>query len=169
MLDILNKAEKALPGLLEDEDGWTGLYADSETPHLRRLWRQWGEHRLYLHCFEPCVSGDLGFLHPHPWKSVIRILKGHYEMDLGYGTDPAGQPITLSHIILPPNSVYEMSHPHGFHSVRTGSHEQTWTFMVAGPVIWPNNRIEGNGPSRQLSPRERHGMFKFYRDAYTRY
>lgn len=96
MLNVLLQAEAALPALLTDEAGLIGLYADSERPALRRLWRQLGEYRAYLHRFNPLYS-----------------------------------------------------------------------LMVAGPVEWPENRVRGNAPARELFPGERADLFAFFRGRYA--
>lgn len=164
MLDVLFTAERALPELLKDEAGWSSVYADTEKPALQRLWRQWGEHRIYLHRFETCTPEE-AFLHPHPWKFAIRLLKGRYEMSIGASNDPHREPETVVRMIMEPGSCYEMAHPHGWHAIRPVD-EETYSLMVAGPPVYPQNRIPANTPVRELMPEERRMLFDFFASKY---
>lgn len=164
MLDVLSTAERLLPELLKDEAGWTGLYADTERPALQRLWRQWGEYRIYLHQFERCASEE-AFLHPHPWKFAIRLLKGRYEMGVGTSADPLRAPEIVARMIMEPGSCYEMTHPHGWHVIRPVD-EETYSLMVAGPPVYPQNRIPANTPVRELRLDERRMLFDFFASKY---
>jgi len=166
MLEVLVAVEVALPDLLGDESAWTGLYAASERPALTRLWRQWGEYRVYLHAFEPC-SAEEAFSHPHPWKFAIRILDGCYEMVVGMSADPTVVPTVSAKMLFEPGSCYEMTHPHGFHAIRPVG-GPSHSLMVAGPVIWPENRARGNAPTRPLTGEERTGMFQYFHAWYPR-
>src|SRR5512147_535227 len=80
---VLRDVERALPRLLIDRAGWNGIYADTRKPHLRRLWRQYGEYRINLHFFDGMEAGDDAFAHPHPWAFAVRIHEGIYLMDIG--------------------------------------------------------------------------------------
>lgn len=40
MLGKLYAIEAILPDLLKDDAGWQSVFADSEKPHLKRMWRQ---------------------------------------------------------------------------------------------------------------------------------
>lgn len=165
MLSVLFQAEAALPALLSDEAGWTGLYADSERPALRRLWRQWGEYRAYLHRFEPCEAAA-AFVHPHPWRFAIRAF-GRYGMRVGAGSDPGVVPPTVLDVVMEPGSRYAMEHRTGFHGIYPVDPGPLYSLMVAGPVEWPENRVRGNAPARELFPEERSDLFAFFRGRYA--
>ena len=166
MLEKLYEAEAALPELLRDERAWTGVYADAEKPVLRRLWRQWGDHRIYLHAFDPCLPEE-SFAHPHPWSGIaIRVVDGRYEMTVGASADPSVVPPTVVTMIFEPGSVYEMVHPHGFHGTRPIG-GPTYSLMVAGPPTWQENRVRGNTIVRPLTPEERAHLFAVFRARYA--
>lgn len=166
MLKVLYGFETLLPELLFDEEGWKGVHVDSLLPELRRLWRQLGEYRIYLHRFTPCEQGD-EFLHPHPWPMAVRILSGAYEMRLGAGADPHAPAPIVATVVMGPGCVYEMTLPEGQHAVRPLGAEPIYSFMVAGPAVWAQNRIPPPVPPREPVAEDRAEMFAFFRRAYS--
>jgi hypothetical protein len=158
MLEALYEAERLLPSLLATEDGWTGLFADTEKPNLTRVWRQWGENRISLHVFGPCASLEV-FPHPHEWDSAIRILEGECEMGMGVLTSHTHRaagvilpvPEDCFGIVMPPGTAYQMIGSYPWHWVRpTGPHGYA-SLMVSGPPLYPQNRVRKNTPSRILT------------------
>lgn len=164
MLKILHKAEAGLPNLLVDESAWNGVFADSEKPHLRRLWRQWGDYRLYLHHFTHCEPTE-EFPHPHPWQMAVRILEGQYAMGTGRSAN-LDQPPILSHQTYQAGDSYQMLDADEWHAIRPLDSEAL-TIMVAGPVVYPQNRIKANKISRELTAEERSALFARIRRHYT--
>ena len=162
MLEILYEAERLLPKLLETEDGWTGLFADTEKPALTRVWRQWGERRINLHSFGPCSHGQV-FAHPHPWQSAVRTW-GDYEMGIGQSDDPAG-PLFFERMVLKPGSVYAITNAKSWHWVRPAGAGSD-SVMVSGPPIYPQNRIHANTPVRSLTRAEILGMLEYFKRYY---
>lgn len=160
MLDLLFQAERELPYLLLDESGWCGMYADSEKPHLKRIWRPWRENRLYCHDFSECSEKE-EFPHPHPWKMAVGIRAGRCQMRLGVGTTPLVAPPMTTSIILNPGDSYEMLGEHDWHAIRPLMRRYL-SVMVTGPVVYPANKSRGNKPSRDLTQAEmRHAMETF--------
>ena len=151
MLKALYEAERVLPRMLKSVEGWTGLYADTVKPALTRVWRQWGENRIYLHSFGPCGQDEV-FPHPHPWDSAIRTW-GEYEMGVGYGADPETPPAMFAEMAFTPGSAYALVGPNAWHWVRPkGSGSDS--VMVAGPPVYQQNRIRANTPVRGLTETE---------------
>lgn len=116
MLNVLYQVEKELPELLELKD-WESLDVDYEQPRVERVWRPWNEYRVMLHRIHQCNEGAQPLLHPHPWPSAMRIVRGQYEMVVGSGwirwhVRPAAK------IILNEGDCYEMTNLDGWHSVR---------------------------------------------------
>ena len=164
MIDKLLEAERLLPEMLKDESAWIGVYADSERPVLSRLWRQWGENRIYLHAFDPCEAHE-AFAHKHPWKFAIRIVDGIYEMTVGATSDPMIVLPVAARMIFTAGSVYEMCDEDAFHAARPIG-GRSHSLMVAGPKLWDKNRVRANKIVRALTPPERARLFAFFRDAY---
>jgi hypothetical protein len=162
MIDTLLQAEKELPTLLQNEDIWRGLYADSERPHLMRLWCQWGENRINLHHFSHCRRGER-FWHGHPWKMAVRVLEGEYEMGVGY-QDEFGV-IKNIDLLMGSGSLYDMCDQYGRHYVRPVG-DGAWTLMVTGPVVWSKQHLAVNTPSRDLTALERTEIFSYFRAKY---
>lgn len=138
LLNALVDCEQVLPELLQDEDAWQSLWIDYHPPIVERVWRQHGNFRIYLHRIYRAEPDDVLF-HPHPWPSAMRVLEGQYEMAVGYGEGPQPPPVMMR-LILGPNDVYEMNHPHGWHSVRPVT-ETTLSLMVTG-TPWQQRAIE---------------------------
>ena len=116
MLNILNRAEEVLPLLIKERATWHSVFVDYEQPFVERLWREWGEYRLYLHRIHPCAA-DVALFHPHPWPSAMKVLSGSYEMGVGYGSGETVPPVAAT-VILNSGARYEMVHPDAWHSVR---------------------------------------------------
>lgn len=163
MIDVLTAIERELPTLLNDQDGWKGLYADSEKPHLKRLWRPWNEYRINLHHFTACQDTE-EFPHPHPWKMVVRILEGTYLMGLGRASDLLTPPKMIYKKYYP-GEYYEMLEEDEWHAIRPLGAEAL-TIMVSGPPIYQRNKMLGNKPSRELNLEERSELFKRIRVHY---
>ncbi|MDP2343260.1 MAG: hypothetical protein Q8O67_20040 [Deltaproteobacteria bacterium] len=125
MLEVLHRAERALPVLLGSAE-WKSIDVNYEPPRVERLWVGFeSQYRLSLHRIHPCAAA---LFHPHPWPSAVRILDGRYEMGVGYGKE---SPPEAARLILAPGSEYEMIDPDAWHSVRPLS-RSTLSIMVTG-------------------------------------
>ena len=86
-------------------------------------------------------------MHPHPWPSAMRVVKGSYEMclSLGVATVP-------SSLVLTAGSAYEMVDIHAWHNVRP-LNDVAYSLMVMGPKytdqIFDHSKF---GAGRELSP-----------------
>jgi len=115
MLDLLHKAEEALPALLRERSRWQGIFIAYHPPFVERVWCSYGELRIYLHRIFPCEK-NAALLHPHPWPSAMRILDGTYEMGIGYSSTTVPPPLACT-LRLKAGSEYEMTNEHGWHYV----------------------------------------------------
>lgn len=163
MLPILKEVESILPSLLVDE-GWNSVFADTEKPHLRRLWRPYGPHRINLHHFSECEPSE-EFPHPHPWQMAVRILEGSYSMSIGRSSDPNVLPIKFEQKIFRPGDSYEMLDADEWHALRPLGTE-VLSLMVSGPPIYPQNRKRANTPVRELFPDERQVILERFKRHY---
>ena len=117
----------------------------------------WNNGRLYLHVIHPCEAKD-ALLHPHAWKSAMRVLNigGHYEQGIGYRIKVDVDGIITKHDeivcrqIVQGEMYYEMTHPAGIHYVRPLL-QPVYTIMYAGPVEWPENLFKANKELGMLS------------------
>lgn len=146
MLEVLSQIEVDLPNLLQFED-WPSLDITYHPPIVERLWRPWREYRIYLHRIHPC-SMEEALYHPHPWPSAMRILKGEYEMIVGYGSGDI-PPRIAARLILRAGSRYEMAEPDGWHAVRPVD-QPSLSLMVTGPP-WKRLISKSNEPRLELS------------------
>jgi len=143
MFDILQKIEgDILPGLLQDSSIWSTLLIDYEFPVVERLWLQHEGFRIYLHRISPCKGRAL--LHPHPWPSAVKIIRGAYTMEVGSGpTDERRTaPDAAAKIHLQAESGYEMVDPNGWHSVSPDSYP-SYSLMVTGSPYGGNRYKPG--------------------------
>jgi hypothetical protein len=157
MFAALERAEIVLPGLLVDTTEWKDVDVDYHPPRVERLWRQWGNKRVYLHRIHPCRPHEALF-HPHPWPSAMVVLAGRYEMTLGFGVE---KPLIMTTIIMVPGSRYEMTHPDAWHYVRPVN-DIAWSLMVSGPP-WQRDVPKSDKPLRNLLPEAREEILDFFR------
>ncbi len=162
MLAVLQRAEAALPRLLQNESLWQSLYIDYHPPTVERLWCPWEEYRLSLHRIHPC-GPDEALFHTHPWPSAMRILSGEYEMAVGYGkgNDP---PPVASRIICGGDVRYEMIDPDSWHYVRPLG-GVAMTLMVTGKP-WSRSSPKSDAPLRPLTDAQKAALFQFFRSRY---
>jgi len=161
MLEVLYEVEKDLLKLLEDENAWQSVDINYESPRVERLWRQYGEHRINLHCIHRCKPG-MPLFHPHPWPSAMRVL-GEYEMGVGYGTGIVPPPIA-ARIMLQKDSAYEMTDPDAWHYVRP-TKRVAFSLMVTGRP-WSRLGPKSDKPLKPLTADRCKVMFVVFRAFY---
>jgi hypothetical protein len=162
MLDLLHSVELALPILLRDETRWKSVFVNYHPPFVERLWCEWQENRIYLHCIHPCYAED-ALLHPHPWPSTMKVLSGNYEMGIGHGSGTSKPPLA-ARLILAAGSEYEMTNPDGWHYVRP-LNVPSISLMVTGKP-WGRTSPKSDKPLLELSPERQKEIFKFFRSIY---
>lgn len=160
MLEQLKEVEAQMPELLQNAE-WNSLYIDYEKPHVERLWIQLGENRLYLHRILPCEEPQALF-HPHPWPSAIKLLKGSYEMGVGY-TETNEAPPVAAKIVLRAGASYEMTDINGWHYVRPT--EEVLSIMLTGPK-WDRWSFKSNYSLRPLTAEEQDRLKGYFIEHY---
>ena len=167
MIRVLDRAEREIPGLLDDPDGWNTLFIDYEPPIVERLWREFEtDYRVYLHRIYPC---ETALYHPHPWPSAVKIMTGPYEMGIGYEyltrRDPSDYepPITAT-VILTKGSSYEMTDKNAWHYVKPLG-GTSYSIMVTGPKWdrWAPKVTHKLGP---LKPETKEEIIRSFRHFY---
>jgi len=129
MIELLNIILSDIPrSLVEDE--WDSLLINRRKPHTYRIFRNFGEHRVCLHVFDPCDPED-AFPHPHPWPGAFLLLKGEYVHTIGYSPDLETEPDFLYTEIVRPGTMYEIINKRTWHKVQPT--QRTYTIMVNGP------------------------------------
>lgn len=159
MLELLALVRFALPELLIDSGAWNGFYIDYHPPTVERLWRQWGQYRVYLHRIHPCKPEEALF-HPHPWPSAVEIVSGKYEMTVGYGEDNTSPPVAAK-IIFVEGSSYEMTDINAWHAVRPLDGSST-SLMIAGPR-WNRWSPSGETKPKELDDQKRADLIGHFR------
>jgi hypothetical protein len=144
MLSVLYEVESRLKKLVAKSDLHT-MYIDYHKPYVSRVWFQYGSYRVYLHKIEPCKESSEALFHPHPWKSIIRILKGSYEMGIGHSETDEIPTIDCTLELYAP-SIYEMVDRNGWHYVRP-TVEPVYSLMITGEL---NDRKGVNSPDHKF-------------------
>lgn len=125
--------------------GWTGICVNYERPHVERLWRQWGEHRVFLHRLHAC-DRHVALYHPHPWPSVVWVLPSTFGET--YRTDIGVKDQVLTSIESSGGTTFEMLDPDLYHRVYpTGN---SLSIMVIGRPF-PNPPPPPSNPFVALS------------------
>lgn len=157
MLDILDTTLNKLPNLMTQKSTWESLNINYEAPNVERIWKQYGDIRINLHRIFPSTKN---FFHPHPWPCAVVILKGKYEMGLGYGSK---RPPVMSRSILNEGSKYEMVHKHAWHYIKPLD-EPVYSVMVSG-LPWVDV-VSQNSNNISLAPLS-NDVFKELFDIFT--
>ena len=130
MLDKLDTVIAQLPSLLSDFSIWDSIVVNLKHPHTYRVFTYLANgDRVSLHRFEKCDNSE-AFFHTHPWPGAFKILKGSYEMKLGYSC--LGRvdcsPVDVSTLRLASGSSYEITDACTWHSITPL--EESFTVMV---------------------------------------
>lgn len=128
---MIQLLEKLLLKIKHDiiTEEWDSLIVNRRKPHTYRVFRQFGEHRVCLHRFDPCGPDDC-LAHPHPWPGAFLMLKGEYVHKIGYSDSLGTDPTFVFTEIVRPYSMYEIIHPQTWHSVQPL--QTTYTIMING-------------------------------------
>lgn len=156
MFEVLTEVEARLPQWL-GEPGWNSLHVTYEPPEVERLWRQWGQYRVLLHCIHPC---ERPLFHPHPWPSVARLLAGRYEMRVGHGAGLVEPPVAMT-IVLGPGAIYEMVERDAWHAVRPLD-GPSYSLMVAGSPWGREMPRADHPPQPPLEPARRDALLAIF-------
>lgn len=162
----LKQIEKELPQILRDEKRvWNSLDITYLPPRVKRVWTQYNDKiRLFLHKIYP-ASKDEAFYHPHPWFSAMKIVKGSYQMGLGYDDETESPPI-VSTQIFNQGSYYDMTNPKGWHYVAAS--DIVYTIMITGPLFDPPVKMPKT-PKEIQHPLEQYdidNILNFFKDHY---
>ena len=136
MLDILELIEV----MIESQDAymdvgvddWHSMLIDYHKPHVERVWRQQGQYRVMIHRIHTCKREE-ALLHPHPWPSAMRVIRGEYEMGVTYGGfgrmhEPNPNAVVIQGGV---GMRYEMTDPKAWHYVRPLT-DTVLTLMIVG-------------------------------------
>lgn len=145
MIHTILEVEKILSQLLKEEV-WKSVDINYHPPRVERLWTEYNNYRISLHCIHPCTTEE-ALIHPHPWPSAMRIVQGSYEMGIGYSS--TNEPPTIAaKVILNKGCLYEMTDMNGWHYVRPL--EPCYTLMVTGQP-WGRESPKSSKPLESLS------------------
>jgi hypothetical protein len=161
MFGLLERVEAAMPRLLSDPSQWQDVDVDYHPPRVERLWMPWHGNRIYLHRIHPCNPGAELF-HPHKWPSVMKVLKGCYEMKIGYGVE---QPPVAVTVRMGEGSVYHMGHPDAWHSVNPLGSDPVYSLMVSGKP-WDRTAPKSHRTLKNLDPINRVGILAVFQAYY---
>ncbi len=174
MIERLQEIESTVP-IFSGHDNWKSLYIDYHPPIVYRLYKDVAPgYRFALHRILPCEPGE-ALLHSHPWPSAIHVVRGQYEMGLGFGHPEGNPPPVVMKLILGPGSYYEMTHPDLWHYVRpVGEYVNpidgaSLSTMLIGPPRTDKKSKVGGKPTKvldALSPMETKALFDEFAEAW---
>lgn len=160
MINELNKYLKMLPELLEDEAQWDSLLIDKYPPVIYRLSLPvTDELTLVLHKLFPCPVDSDAYIHSHSWPFALKIIRGEYEMGVGFSTNRKEPPPIIHKIIIGSGTVYEMSSSDIWHYTKPLSNEPSYSVMLIGKR-WRPREAQNIAP---LSVEQRKEVFDFFR------
>lgn len=138
MRHFLDQADAELPDRLRDPSvKWYSLFINDEDPFVERIWTVCDGYRLLLHDMHPPRPSTKALLHPHRWKSGVRIKRsngGVYRMEYGISAD-GGPPAALEIREYREGDTYTMERPEEWHSVHTTAPMKT--IMVTSNDLYP--------------------------------
>lgn len=162
MLDILARAQNLIIENFENHtwlrpEEWNSLDITYKEPHVKRLWRQMGDFRIYLHKIYRSKGIEREFFHFHPWPAAMRVVHGSYNMDFGYGPrDSNNPPKIILKQILQEGACYSMTDMLAWHSVQP-RHDYSLSLMVTGqPFDLNEEKPKCIGSLPALSEQEKH-------------
>lgn len=138
MIEVLQSLIPEVIESLDRLDEWDSLIVNRRKPWTYRVFRKFGEYRICLHAFDPCMTEE-SFPHPHPWPGAFLMLKGSYVHRIGFSADLQSQPTFHFREIVRPYSTYEIVDRRTWHTVQPL--ERTYTIMANGPA-WENAHSE---------------------------
>jgi len=154
MLPILKSVLHELPELLQRKD-WNSLHITYEPPEVLRLWRSWGDYRIFLHEILPPFPRRKALYHPHPWPSIVLLLDGSYRMGVGYGPGLEEPPQTMT-VRVSAGDWYEMADRDGWHIVEP--EETSFSIMVTGKPWGREMPRSEHPPQLPLEPARAHAL-----------
>ncbi len=167
MRKIFEEVKKKLPELLEKD--WESLYIDYHPPIVERLWRQYGDYRIYLHRIHFCKEGEALF-HLHPWPSAVLVVSGMYEMYFGYDDGKVTIPSCSGKILIDVDKhplYYEMINPIGKHSVRPTMRDVSYSLMITGKPTGVE-APKSEKPLRNLGFGEEQRILDFFKSPFAK-
>lgn len=164
MIENLKQIEKTMIiSLLNKPEIWNSLLIDYHPPLVERLWTQIGNYRLFLHFIQPCSAEDALF-HPHPWPSAMHVIKGTYEMGLGFGPG-LEVPEKMCTILIPDGGIYyDMTHIDGWHYVRPIDFPCSTVMLTGKP--WGREAPKSDEPLKPLDEERKIIMLEYFKKFY---
>ena len=152
MITTLEIVERNMPSILMHSK-WKSLDVDYHPPHVQRIWTEWNDVRIMLHCFPETCNAENALYHPHPWPSAMRVLEGEYIMEVGHEVfndiPHTPTPETIATTVMKAGSAYEMTNPKAWHKVIP--QKETYTLMVTGPLYEKDDMSLGiEKPTKEL-------------------
>ena len=118
---------------------WDSLIVNLRKPHTYRAFMYYGDHRICLHRFSPCLPVE-SFQHPHPWPCRVLVLQGKYEMEVAHSKGRDQFPQDVMTTTLSSGSSYSITSPLTWHAVRPAT--MCYSLMVNGRPWSPEQAHE---------------------------
>lgn len=96
-----------LPNLLKDKNRWNSLIINKYESIIHRLYTQIDDIILNIYMFT--CKYDKHSTRSHSWHFAIYIIKGGYEMEVGFSKDRNVIPKPIYKTIIKPGDKYEIT------------------------------------------------------------
>lgn len=161
---VFQQARALVPELLINHlDEAKSIKVLHDEPEVWRIWREIWDIRIAIHKIFPCNEC---FFHPHPWPSVVEIIKWWYVHRTAQYNGSANEVITLkpddiesfsntllaTETTIVPGCVYYMPDIRQFHQVSTWT--INYSLMITGKPYfqWATQQFSRKNPEGKNPP-----------------
>lgn len=155
--------ENGIENLFEDINSWESLLIDKYPPVIHRLYRKISDnrtvilHKLHHSGTESCL------MHSHSWAFALCIVKGGYEMGMGFSKDRNQIPETIFQMQIKEGDIYEMTSSDVWHYTKPLLNELSYSVMLVGDR-WRERKAENNEP---LGSSDKEDIFNYFKSKFN--
>jgi hypothetical protein len=133
MIEELSNLLPLIPTLLQNENAWDTLLIDKYAPVIHRAFLKLTDDRtLLLHKLFN-THHEHALMHSHSWPFACTVLRGEYEMGVGFSDDRSKPPQSIFKSFIRQGDVYEMLSPDVWHYTKpTKQTEFSYSVLLIG-------------------------------------
>lgn len=133
ILKLKDVIDNDIKGLLNSESCWDSLIIEAFPPVIHRLSYKIDENlTIFLHKLFN-TNGQKALMHSHSWDFAIKVLKGGYEMGVGFSNDRNIIPEANYVSYVKDGDIYSMTDEKIFHYTKPILNDVSYSIMVVGP------------------------------------
>lgn len=133
MIVELQKLILSIPSLLKNPNEWESLLINKYPPIIHRVSYKLSTNRtLLLHKLFN-TEKEHAFMHSHSWPFACKVIKGEYEMGVGFSNNRNNPPKSVFTSFVKAGDVYEMLSPDIWHYTKpTENTECSYSILLIG-------------------------------------